>query len=98
MGAISHSVTATSRHLESTEYAVFPFDASSIKYNAANLGEIDPTRQYPKEYEKFMTREGTWDLYGVYYYAYNDMSTEIDEAEVARIIAARKQKLEEKQL
>lgn len=87
MGAISHSLT---RHLqETTEFAVFPFDASTMSYNPSDPVSIDPTRQYPKEYEEFMTREGTWDMYGLQHYAF-DGFTEIDEAEVARIVAARK--------
>lgn len=88
MGAISHSVTA-SRHLESSsDFAVFPFDPSTVAYNPSNPGMIDPTKQYPVEYQEFMTREGTWDMYGTMHYAFDDI-TEIDEEHVARIIEKR---------
>jgi hypothetical protein len=78
--------------------AVFPFDASKMeqKYNAANPTLIDPTKEYPKEYEEFMTREGTWDMFGTYHLAF-DGDTDIDEARAAEIIAARQQAIAEKQ-
>ena len=42
---------------------------------------IDPSKQYPKEYQEFMTREGNWNLYGISHYAFDEI-TDIDEAEV----------------
>ena len=44
-----------------------------------------------------MTSHGTWDMYGTYHYAFDEF-TEINEAEVARIIQNRKKKLQDKQL
>jgi hypothetical protein len=85
MGAMSHSVT---RHLESSDFAVLPFDVSKVTYNPSNPSEIDPNKQYPKEYEEFMTSDGWWNMFGKYHLAYDGMG-EIDEAEVAEIIAAR---------
>ena len=76
--------------------AVFPFDASKMNYNPEDPSQIDPSREYPKDYEEFMTREGTWDLYGTYHYAF-DGNTDIDEAKVAEIMAAREQRLMKKQ-
>ena len=79
MGAISHS---NQRHLaESPEFAVFPFNASKLHYNPLDSSEIDPTKQYPLEYQEFMSPEGTWNLYGVYHYAF-DENTDIDIAKV----------------
>ena len=44
-----------------------------------------------------MTSQGMWDMYGNFHYAFDGL-TDITEAEVARIIAARKQRLEEKKI
>ena len=90
MGAISNS---NQRHLEeSPKFAVFPFDATKMNYNPDDSSQIDPSKQYPIEYQEFMSREGTWNLYGLYHYAF-DENTDIDIAKVHQIINARKEHL-----
>lgn len=93
MGA--HSETTGMRFLAEEEFAKFPFDPTTIRYNPNNPWEIDPSKQYPKCYEEFMTSEGMWDMYGRFHAAFEDM-TMIDEQEVKRICDDRQRKLDEK--
>ena len=84
MGASTNTAT---RHLQTEEFAVFPFDPTKVNYTN-NVHEIDPSRQYPKSYQEFMTREGTWDLFGLHHYAFDDISM-ITEQEVEEIMMKR---------
>ena len=95
MGATSE--TTGSRLLASAteEFAKFPFDPATIKYNPNNSWSIDPSKQYPKCYEEFMTVEGFWDMYGNLHAAFDGM-TMIDEAEVKKICDKRQKKLDDK--
>jgi len=81
------------RFLAAEEFAKFPFDPATIKYNPANSWEIDPTKQYPLCYQEFMTSSGDWDLYGNLGVAFENMGL-IDEFEVKRICDKRQVKLD----
>ena len=60
MGAHSETVAFAAE-----DFATLPFDPAQVpKYNALNSWMIDPSKQYPKCYEEFMTSDGLWDLYG----------------------------------
>lgn len=87
MGASTQTVG--NRLLAATEeFAKFPFNPDTLNYNSANIHMIDPSRQYPKSYQEFMTSDGLWDLYGNFHVAYDEW-TLIDEQEVKRITDKR---------
>ena len=94
MGA--HSETGL-RFLAAEDFAKLPFDPATMKYNPHNSWEIDPSKQYPKCYQEFMTSDGMWDMYGNFAAAFDGM-TMIDEDEVKKICDKRQKKLEEKKV
>ena len=57
MGVHSETVSLTNGN------ATLPFDPADIKYNPHNSKMIDPSKQYPKCYEQFMTTYGMWKMY-----------------------------------
>ena len=58
------------------------------RFNPNDKSMIDPNKQYPKEYQEFMSSFGYWDLYGTWGMIMEEY-TIIDEEEVDRIIAKR---------
>ena len=82
------------RFLAAEEFAKFPFDPATIKYTGKSW-EIDPSKQYPKCYQEFMTYDGDWDLYGNIGAAFDGI-TMIDEDEVKTICDKRQKKLDDK--
>jgi hypothetical protein len=93
MGASTQ--TTAPRFLAADEFAKLPFNPDVIKYNPTNIHMIDPTKNYPKSYQEFMTSDGYWDLYGNFHGAVEEWTT-IDEAEVKKIVDKRQEKLDDK--